>query len=95
MATFTKKEQIDAFVFTGDNYDELLSYFPQLKKYEHQSLEDLKRNVPDFETYPFQGYTVGWDTESGFTEALPGFYLVNHNGAMKILEPHVFHAEYE
>lgn len=84
----------EAFLFNGNNFDELKAEFPNLKKYQRQGFD----------------YTVGWDTElivskdpagnvvssfQSFTEALPGFYLVKNDGPDKIITTEQFKEDYE
>lgn len=79
-----QKKQIEAFEFSGDNFDELKQAFPQLKKYEREGY----------------AYTVGWDIDDPifgkvFTEALPGFLIIKNDGPDQILTPEQFQQKYQ
>lgn len=78
-----QKKEPEAFIFDGQNFDELKKHFPQLVKYTFRKGHE---------------YTIGWKTgegeEEGFTEAIAGFYLVKGDGPDKILEPDEFNKLY-
>lgn len=83
MIQIKKKEPVlEAVIYTGSNYEELKAFCPQLEKYnfEFRAME-----------------TVGFKTidEHTFSEALPGFYIVNDNGQFIILSPEKFQERYE
>jgi hypothetical protein len=100
-----EKKPIEAMQFTGDNYDKLKAWCPQLEKYTFRSKKDAERGALEHfkltERKPasppkFSGYTVGWKTfGENFTEALPGFWIVKEDGIYTILPPDQFEKTYQ
>jgi hypothetical protein len=61
-----------------------------------KNYDELKAFAPQLEKYNIREMeTVGWPTEHGFTEALPGFYIVKEDGEYSILEEHEFKKRFE
>lgn len=91
------QKKITGLQFTGDNFDKLKEFAPQLEKYEFRSKQDVERHSKSFE---YKGYTVGWKIQDAtfgesLTEALPGFWIIKSGGEYRILSLDEFEKEFK
>lgn len=97
----TKKEP-EAHLYDGSNYEELKKDFPELIIIDLTNLEGVndiqrRRELPEMKEGDFQYRdtpSVGWLTDAGFMEALPGYYLIKNDGPNRIISPDEFKIQF-